>query len=158
MSQSPSTPNPCPGVRHVDDMEWQEWWQSPTIGGRGKRLSPRGAHIGVNFEELPPGANSGTAHYHMKEEEHLYVMEGSMEVRLGKEWYTVVAGDYLCFPAGDPREHKFRNRFDAPCRFLFFGEHFPDEVCVYPDNQTVGVRLLRKALRDIEHPSPEIDD
>jgi uncharacterized cupin superfamily protein len=81
-----------------------------------------------------------------------------MEVRLGKEWYGVTAGDYLCFPAGDPREHKFRNRSAAPCRYLFLGERFPDDVIVYPDTEAVRVRSLRKVVRMSDHPCPEIDD
>ena len=155
MSQSTS---PCPGVRHVDDLEWLEYRESPTIRGRAKPLSPKGSHLGVTYWELPPGCNTGTAHYHMKEEEHLYVLEGTMEVRLGKDWYRVAAGDYLCFLAGDPREHKFRNSGDAPCRYVFLGERFSDEVVVYPDTQAVRVRLLRQALHRTDHPCPEIDD
>jgi uncharacterized cupin superfamily protein len=155
MSQSS---DPRPVVQHVPDMEWQDWFESATRGGRGKRLSPKGSHLGFNVEELPPGYNTGTAHYHMKEEEHLYVLEGAMEVRLGKEWHRVQPGDYMCFLAGDPREHKFRNPFSEPCRYIFLGERFQDEVCVYPDNEAVGVRLLRKALRAVEHPCPELDD
>ena len=146
--------DPRPPVCHVPDMEWQEWRVSPTIQSRGKRMSPKGAHLGVQIEELPPGCNTGTAHYHMKEEEHLYVLEGAMEVRLGKDLHTVKPGDYMCFLAGEPLEHKFRNPFDTACRYIFLGDHFKDEVVVYPDNEAVGVRLLRKALRAVEHPSP----
>lgn len=66
-----------------------------------------------------------------------------MEVRLGKEWFPMGPGDYVCFEAGDAHEHKFRNRSDAPCRFLLLGERFEDDVIVYPDVDQVGVRLLR---------------
>jgi uncharacterized cupin superfamily protein len=145
-------------VKHVPDLEWHEWRETDTIRDRSKHLSPRNAHVGVCLTELPPGCNTGVAHYHMKEEEHLYVLEGSMEVRLGKDWLRVGAGDYMHFPAGEPREHKFRNPFDAPCRYLFLGERFDDEVVVYPDNEAVAVRMLRMCLRKAEHPSPERDD
>ena len=145
-------------IIRVPALAWHECQESDTIRDRTKRLSPRGSQIGVSMEELPPGCNTGVAHYHTKEEEHLFVLGGAMEVRRGKEWFPVAAGDYLCFPAGDPREHKFRNRHDEPCQYVMFGTRCEDDVVVYPDNEAVYVRQIDRVLRDAEHPNPHRDD
>lgn len=146
-------------VLKSNELDWSEWRESPTIGMRYKAFTPDPSfHIGVGISELAPGCNTGTAHYHMKEEEHVFVLEGSMEVRLGKEWQRLDPGDYLCFRAGDPTEHKFRNPFAVPCRYLMFGERMRDDVVVYPDVNAARVRLLRDAVRIGSVPVPEIDD
>ena len=42
-----------------------------------------GYHVGVAIEELAPGMRSNPAHYHIFEEEHVYVLEGS-RMRVGR--------------------------------------------------------------------------
>ena len=41
-----------------------------------------GSHVGVVLEELPPGKQSNQVHYHMLEEEHVFVLDGTMTVLL----------------------------------------------------------------------------
>ena len=95
----------------------------------------------------------------MKEEEQVYVLAGSMEVRIGKEWHHVGAGAYIHFPAGLASEHKFRNRGDAPCRFFLIGERKRDDVIVYPDVDQVAVRLMGKRFgHPVEPREIETDD
>src|SRR3546814_13819317 len=53
-------------------------------------------HVGVAVEELAPGMQSSPAHWHVFEEEHLYVLEGSLTVRIGAGSYAMTAGDYVC--------------------------------------------------------------
>ena len=130
----------------VYELHWSEW-SDPEEGEhtriRFQKLSSgESVHIGVEICELAPGCNTAPAHYHMKEEEHTYVLSGAMDVRLGDQWVRFGSGEYLRFQAGDPRAHMFRNPFDEPCRYLMFGERHRDEVVVYPDEEKVHVRLL----------------
>ena len=64
-------------------------------------MGDRPYHVGVAIEELPPGKQSCPFHFHMLEEEHLYVLEGECTLRLGSERLSFKAGDYAVFPAGE---------------------------------------------------------
>jgi uncharacterized cupin superfamily protein len=106
-----------------------------------------GTHVGVAIEELAPGRQTYPAHYHMLEEEHLLVLEGSATLRLGERTYELGKGHYVCFPAGQKAGHTLVNRTDKPFRFLIIGERNPNEVVVYTDSGRVGVRALGEGLR-----------
>ncbi len=45
------------------------------------------------------------AHYHIFEEEHVYILEGTVTARLGADTYEMKAGDYVCYPAGQKAGH-----------------------------------------------------
>lgn len=99
-------------------------------------------HVGVALEELPPGKQSNQFHYHMLEEEHLYILEGACTLRLGQARHAMRAGDYAVFPAGRRIGHCLINETDAVCRYIVIGERNPNEVSVYPDSNKVQVRWL----------------
>lgn len=127
---------------HVDDVPWEPWSEGTRFGSRAKQIGrAAGAmHVGVLIEELPPGKQSSPAHYHMREEEHMWFLEGSATLRLGDKAYEVSAGDFVSFPAGQKAAHCLINNGTAPCKFVVIGERHPDDVCVYPDSQKVMVR------------------
>jgi uncharacterized cupin superfamily protein len=137
-----------PGPVAADGIAWEEWHEGTRFGSRARHLTSaavgEGYHVGVLMEELAPGKQSAPFHYHMVEEEHLYVLEGSATLRLGDDRHELKAGDYVCFPAGQQAGHCLVNEGSAPCRFLVIGEKRPDEVCVYPDSGKVSVRSLRE--------------
>ena len=148
-----------PAPVSTEDLEWSEYRETDQIRWRYKYFpDPDRCHVGWGIVELPPGCHTGTAHYHMKEEEQLYVFSGRMEVRLGGDWHPIGPGDYLWFPAGEPTEHKLRNRTDQPCRFFLLGERKPDEVVVYPDTEQVHVRLLMQVFGRPEEKREPADD
>jgi len=62
----------------VEDVPWEEWSHGGRFGSRFRALGQFGgcAHFGTAIEELPPGKQSCPAHFHMLEEEHLWVLEG----------------------------------------------------------------------------------
>jgi len=99
-------------------------------------------NVGVALEELPAGKQSNQFHFHMLEEEHIYVLEGSCTLRLGEERIPMTAGDYVMFPAGREVGHCLINETREVCRYLVIGEHNPNEVSVYPDSNKVQVRWL----------------
>ena len=119
------------------------------FGSRWQALSRfgGGSHVGVVLEELPPGKQSNQVHYHMLEEEHVFVLEGTMTVLLGGKSYPVKAGDYVCFPAGQAAGHALLNEATEPCRYLLIGENNPNEVAVFPETGRVSVRALGEGYR-----------
>jgi len=107
-------------------------------------------HVGMAIEELPPGMQSAPAHYHIHEEEHVYLLDGVLTVRIGTDTHEMRAGDYVCFPAGQRAGHYLINNSNGVCRYVILGERNPNEVCVYPDSNKVLVRALgRRVLLDL---------
>lgn len=137
----------------IDSLPWEEFSKGARFHNRFRVLSnTRGEapnKIGVSYEELPPGKQSVPFHYHLIEEEHIVALEGECTLRLGEERYTLRAGDYVGFPAGQAAGHCLINETDQPFRFLMIGDHAPNEVAVYPDSNKVMIRGMGRAiLRD----------
>ncbi len=105
-----------------------------------------GRKIGVSVEELPPGKQSVPFHYHLKEEEHIIALEGEATLRLGDARYTLRAGEYVCFPAGQRAGHCLINETDKPFRFVMIGDRDASEICVYPDSNKLKLYALDGAM------------
>jgi uncharacterized cupin superfamily protein len=148
-----STENPLKPIS-IDNVSWTAFDDVPNFNIRYKHLTlataGEGYHVGVAIEELPAGKRTAPAHYHIFEEEHVYVLEGRLTLRLGAARHPMKAGDYVCFPAGQKAGHCLVNESDAPCRYVIVGENNPNEVAVYTDTNKVLVRSLgRRALLDL---------
>jgi uncharacterized cupin superfamily protein len=78
--------------------------------------------VGVGLMELPPNCDTGPAHWHSLEEEHLYVLAGRATLHLGAERIALEPGSYVCFPAGQPVTHMLENTGNEPFRYLMIGE------------------------------------
>jgi uncharacterized cupin superfamily protein len=131
------------GPISTDSLPWRDWKQGQRFGGRIRGLSEQYLqewHVGVYLEELQPGKQSCPAHYHLQEEEHIFILQGEVTLRLGDKWHAMRTGDYACFPAGQPAGHCLVNESNAPCRYLVIGENKPHETCVYTDSNKLQVR------------------
>jgi uncharacterized cupin superfamily protein len=151
-TRTPSTP---PQPLSSADVAWTEWSDVPRFGVRYRHLSSTALgedhRVGVAIEELAPGRQTAPAHYHALEEEHVYILEGRLSLRLGAQRFPMQAGDYVCFPAGQKAGHCLINDSDATCRYVIIGERNPDDVIVYTDSRKVLVRSLgRRALLDLD--------
>lgn len=102
-----------------------------------------GEKIGVSWFELPPGKKTFPLHYHLANEEAVFVLEGEGVLRLGPEEHALKAGDYVVLPPGPPG-HQLINRGAAPFRFLALSSMIEPEVVLYPESNKLGV-LARKA-------------
>lgn len=136
------------------DVAWTEWSDVPRFSIRYRHLTRAAVgetyRVGVAIEELEPGRQSSPAHYHIFEEEHLYILEGTLTLRLGDGRHEMKAGDYACFPAGRKVGHCLVNTSASTCRYVIIGEHNPNEVVVYTDSGKVLVRALgRRAMFDM---------
>src|SRR5438552_13716243 len=92
-----------PSVIHTDELPWTSVREriagfSPMDKGRGERFGVRvkrlgqaagGSQLGTSLCELPPGARSWPFHYHLVNEEAIYVLEGEGTLRLGKSEVAV---------------------------------------------------------------------
>jgi uncharacterized cupin superfamily protein len=120
-----------------DQVEIQVWYAGTDREIRGRALCDVGgpSKVGVGLLELPPGCNTQPGHYHTKEEEHLYALEGRATLHLGDERHTLVKGSYVCFPAGQELLHYIQNDGSVVFRYLMIGERISDDEAVYVDGR-----------------------
>jgi uncharacterized cupin superfamily protein len=133
----------------IDRVPWEKVFRGERYGMEFQVLSQYGggSQITVCMEILPPGRQANQVHYHMLEEEHVLVLDGTMTIRLGDKTHVVDAGHYVCFPAGQKIGHSLFNHSMAPCRYLIIGNPQPHDVVVFPETGRVGVKLTGEGYR-----------
>jgi len=111
------------------------------LAGRSKRalgdaLGLR--NFGVNLVHLSPGARSSERHWHERQDEFIYVLEG--EITLVTDAGEQVIGPGICagFPAGKPDGHLLVNRSKTVAVYLEVGDRSPGERVHYPDADLEG--------------------
>ena len=102
------------------------------------RLSEDGGltQYGAYVETLEPGSRSSKRHWHEREDEFLYMLDGEAVLVEEEGEYLLTNGDCACWPAGVPNAHHLINRSNAPCSFLIVGTRLTHDVCHYPDSGT----------------------
>ena len=90
--------------------------------------------FGVNLLTLPPGQWSSQRHWHVAEDEFVWVVAGEVVLVTDEGEQILRAGDCAGFPAGAPNGHHLQNRSDADALLLEVGSRRPDEDgATYPD-------------------------
>ncbi len=98
-----------------------------------------GADLGCSLYEIPPGARAFPHHYHLANEEAIYVLAGAGAVRLGDAEHAIAAGDYIALPAGAEHAHQIINTGAEPLRYLCVSTMREPDVSVYPDSNKIGI-------------------
>lgn len=127
-----------PRIVNVDDPDWSG---TDDDGGRWKRLGRQagGERLGCTLEEIQPGGRPSLYHYHLANEEALYVLDGHGTLTTDGGDRPIEAGDYVAFPAGERGVHAVENSSDAVLRCLFISTTREPDVVVYPDEGTFHV-------------------
>lgn len=123
------------------DLEWNEHSHGEKFGYRRKSLSSAadGEKLGCSLYEVPPGRRAWPRHYHLANEEAIYVLEGSGTLRIGDEEVGISAGDYIALASGEKGAHQLLNSSGATLRYLCFSTMTAPDVMVYPDSNKVGI-------------------
>ena len=110
------------------------WTHGEGVASRVRELRQRTGlvQMGVNLREIQPGNFGTNRHWHVLEEEWVYVLAGRGEARVGPLRLPVRAGSFVGFPPG-PRPHHFLAQGDAPLLLLEGGERLADDHGYYPD-------------------------
>src|ERR1700732_3603369 len=112
------------------------------VGRERKRLGNAVGldQFGVNLTTLKPGASSALRHWHQKEDELVYILEGEV-VLIEDEGETVLKpGDAAGFKANTPNGHHLVNKSQRDAVFLDIGTRSRHEKASYPDVDLVAVR------------------
>ena len=106
------------------------------VAGREKRpLGERfGLNVfGVNLTRLAPGAWSALHHRHSRQDEFIYVVEGTPTLITDAGATLLAPGMCAGFPAGGTAHH-LENRSDADVVILEIGDRTPGDEGSYPDD------------------------
>lgn len=115
----------------------------PTIVGRSKKAlgDPLGlTRFGVNLTTLAPGAASALRHWHTREDEFVYLLEGEVTLVTGEGRQVLRPGDAAGFPAGRVDGHHLVNTGSVPAVFLEVGNRDPEDDVHYPDDDLQKLR------------------
>ena len=130
-----------PNVVSEGDLRWNEQSHGEKFGYRRKALGSA-AHsekLGCSLYEVPPGRRAWPHHYHLANEEAIYVLKGSGSLRIGGEEIWISEGDYVALPARAEGAHQLVNSSEAVLRYLCFSTMVEPDVMVYPDSGKVGI-------------------
>jgi len=112
------------------------------VGRSRKRLGNAASldQFGVNLTTLKPGAASALRHWHEKEDELVYILEGEV-VLIEDEGETVLRpGDAAGFKASVPNGHHLINKSGRDAVYLEIGTRSKHERAEYPDIDMLVVR------------------
>jgi uncharacterized cupin superfamily protein len=90
-------------------------------------------NFGVNMTTLPLGCGSALRHWHTREDEFIYVLEGELVLLTGGAEQLLIAGMAAGFAAGKADGHCLVNRSDRDAVYLEVGDRRPDDAVHYPD-------------------------
>jgi uncharacterized cupin superfamily protein len=138
-----------PNVVNLQEVETIELEKGRRVLTRTKALAhaARGAGLGANWFEVPPGKTAFPFHYHCAIEEGVFVLEGTASLRIGNNEVAVRAGDWITHPAGPDHAHQLINTGDTLLRYLCVSNRAPADVVGYPDSGKVAA-----SARDPVHP------
>jgi uncharacterized cupin superfamily protein len=85
-----------------------------------------------------------------------YVIEGSGEVRIGKETFPIRAGDIIaCPPGGQETAHQIINTGTGELKYLAVSTKEEPEICEYPDSGKIGV--LSQSIRYVNRLDSQVN-
>jgi uncharacterized cupin superfamily protein len=97
------------------------------------------ANFGVNQTTLAPGSESALLHRHSKQDEFIYILEGTPTLVTDTGETALMPGMCAGFPASGPAHHLV-NRSDAPVVYLEIGDRTAGDAPTYPEDDLEPVR------------------
>ena len=105
----------------------------------GRRKHPLGdlfglANFGVNLTRLAPNAMSALRHAHTKQDEFIYVLQGSPTLHTDEGRLKLAPGMCAGFKAGTGNAHHLINETSEEVIYLEIGDRTPGDEGAYPDD------------------------
>jgi len=113
------------------------------VAGRSRKRLGIAAGLdqfGVNLTTLKPGAASALRHWHEKEDELVYILEGEVVLIEDEAEVVLKPGDAAGFKANVKNGHHLVNRSNRNAVYLEIGTRSKFERAEYPDIDMVVVR------------------
>ena len=106
------------------------------VKGREKRALGDAAglvNFGVNLVRLKPGAASSARHWHSRQDEFVYILEGEPTLVTDGGEQVLRPGMAAGFAKGRADGHHLVNRTDRDVVYLEVGDRTPGDSACYPD-------------------------
>jgi len=132
---------------------------APVISGREKQRIGDAVGLtqfGVNITRIKAGSASALRHWHEREDEFVYMLEGELVLCENDGETVLKAGDAAGFKAGSGVAHCLVNRTERDAIYLEVGTRAESERVHYPDvdfmmeRDAFGRRYFRKSGERIE--------
>ena len=91
-------------------------------------------NFGVNLTRLAPGAMSAFRHAHEKQDEFVFVLEGTPTLRTDEGATLLSPGMCAGFRAGTGNAHHLVNESATDVVFLEIGDRTPGDSAIWPDD------------------------
>ena len=123
------------GLAEQNSTGYPEPFRALVEGRFRKRLGNAGGltQFGVNLCRLAPGSASSQRHWHEKEDEFVYVLDGELTLVEDDGETILRAGDAAAWKAGARNGHHLVNRSGRDAVMLEIGTRAPDDTGAYPD-------------------------
>ena len=111
------------------------------VAGRERRALGDAVDLtifGVNLTRLAPGAASALRHWHDRQDEFVYVLEGELTLVTDVGEQVLRPGMGVGFPAGRPIGHHLVNRSSAPAVYLEIGDRTRGDQTHYSEADLVA--------------------
>jgi len=114
---------------------YPEPYKSRVAGRHRRRLGDAAGlkNVGVNLTRLDPGAESSMRHWHERQDEFIYVLEGEVTLVTDAGRQKLLPGMAAGFPAGKADGHQLVNETKEPAVYLEIGDRTPGDAASYPD-------------------------
>jgi len=114
------------------------------------------SQFGVNITRIKAGSASALRHWHEKEDEFIYMLEGELVLQENDGETVLKPGDAAGFRAGSGVAHCLINRSSRDAIYLEIGTRAASERVHYPDvdfmmeRDGIGRRYFRKSGQPIK--------
>ncbi|MBD2493100.1 cupin domain-containing protein [Nostoc sp. FACHB-280] len=111
------------------------------VAGRVKKALGNAAGLknyGVNLVTLAPGSCSSLRHWHTRQDEFIYIIEGEATLVTNEGEQILTPGMMAGFPAGEENGHHLVNRSEKIVIYLEVGDRTPDDEGYYPDDDLIA--------------------
>lgn len=114
---------------------YPEPYKSRVAGRHRRRLGDHAGlkNFGVNLTRLDPGSESSMRHWHARQDEFIYVLEGEVTLVTNAGRQELSPGMAAGFPAGKADGHQLVNESDGPVLYLEIGDRTPGDGANYSD-------------------------
>jgi len=96
--------------------------------------------FGVNYTVLRPGAASALRHWHLEEDEFVFVLSGQLTLITDRGEIMLNAGECTGFPAGRADGHLIVNQTDEAAAYLEVGNRSQTDTVNFPDDDLHGTK------------------
>ena len=114
---------------------YPEPYKSRVAGRHKRRLGDAAGlrNFGVNVTRLDPGAESSMRHWHSKQDEFIYLLEGEVTLVTDAGRQKLKPGMAAGFPAGKADGHQLVNETRRPAVYLEIGDRTPGNGATYSE-------------------------